>query len=312
VIVVTPSVTWRALGTTVVVLASDPRELTAAASTVRRVIDEIDLACSRFREDSELCRLNAAGGSPMRVSRLFVRATRCALRAARLTDGDLDPTIGGSLRAAGYDRDFAALRRGGPVRFRRAGGWRCVELDDAHSTVRLPVGVELDYGATAKALAADVAAAAAASDLRGGVLVSIGGDIAIAGTPPADGWPVRVSEDHASSGETPGQTVTLRGGGLATSSTTVRRWHRGELELHHILNPATGLPASEHWRTVTVAAACCVDANVASTAAIVRGEQAPRWLESLSLPSRLVALDGTITLAAGWPEGKRSPELSAL
>jgi thiamine biosynthesis lipoprotein len=310
VIEVTPSVTWRALGTTVVVIASEPRELTAAASTVRRVIDEIDRACSRFREDSELCRLNAAGGSPMRVSRLFVRATRCALRAARLTDGDLDPTIGSSLRAAGYDRDFATLAGGGPVRFRRAGGWRCIELDDAHSTVRLPAGVELDYGATAKALAADVAAAAAAADLRGGVLVSIGGDIATAGTPPPDGWSVRVAEDHASSVEAPGQTVTLRTGGLATSSTTVRRWQRGETELHHILDPATGLPVSEHWRTVSVAAACCVDANVASTAAIIRGERAPRWLESLGLPSRLVGLDGTITLAAGWPEGECSAELS--
>ena len=179
--VVEQSVTWRALGTTVVVLASEPLELTAAAGAVHRVLDEIDEACSRFREDSELCRLNAAGGSPMRVSRLFVRATRCALRAARLTDGDLDPTIGTSIRAAGYDRDFATIRGGGPVRFRRAGGWRCIELDDAHSTVRLPAGVELDYGATAKALAADIAAAAG-SGMKGGVLVSIGGDIAIAGS----------------------------------------------------------------------------------------------------------------------------------
>jgi thiamine biosynthesis lipoprotein len=300
---VTPSVTWRALGTTVVVLASEPLELTAAAAAVHRALDEIDRACSRFREDSELCRLNAAGGSPMRVSRLFVRATRCALRAAALTDGDLDPTIGSSIRAAGYDRDFAAIRAGGPVRFRRAGGWRCIELDDAHSTVRLPAGVELDYGATAKALAADIAAAAAGSDVQGGVLVSIGGDIATAGTPPADGWSVRVAEDHSSAVEETGQTVALRAGGLATSSTTVRRWKRGETELHHILDPASGRPARECWRTVSVAAGCCVDANIASTAAIVRGERAPGWLEGLGLPSRLVARDGTITLAAGWPAG---------
>lgn len=300
-----PSATWRALGTTVVVLAREPRELSAAAGRVRGVIDEVDRACSRFRGDSELTRVNAAGGSPLPVSRLFVRATRCALRAARLTEGDLDPTIGSSLRAAGYDRDFAAIRAGGPVRFRRAGGWRCIELDDARSTVRLPAGVELDYGATAKALAADIAAETAAADLRGGVLVSIGGDIATAGAPPPDGWSVRVTDDHASAGEAPGQTVTVHTGGLATSSTTVRRWRRGESELHHILDPATGLPVNERWRTVSVAAACCVDANVASTTAIIRGEQAPGWLQSLGLPSRLVAFDGTIVLAAGWPEGQR-------
>ena len=304
---VTPLVTWRALGTTVVVLSSEPPELPQAAATVHRVLDEIDRACSRFRDDSELCRLNAAGGSPMRVSRLFVRATRCALRAARLTDGDLDPTIGSSIRAAGYDRDFATIRAGGPARFRRAGGWRCIELDDAHSTVRLPPGVELDYGATANALAADVAAAAAVLDTAGGVLVSIGGDIATAGTPPPDGWPVRVAEDHASPLDGPGQTVGLRGGGLATSSTTVRRWTRGESELHHILDPASGRPAQPCWRTVSVAAGCCVDANIASTAAIVRGERAPGWLETLGLPARLVAIDGTVSFAAGWPEGEHSP-----
>ncbi|MGA3361134.1 MAG: FAD:protein FMN transferase [Solirubrobacteraceae bacterium] len=298
---------WRALGTSVVVIATQPHELTDAAATVREVLDQVDLACSRFRDDSELCAVNAAGGSRVTVSRLFLRATRCALRAARLTDGDIDPTIGSSLRAAGYDRDFAKLRAGGPVRFRRAGGWQRIELDDAHSTVRVPAGIELDYGATAKALAADVAAADAADGLTGGVLVSLGGDIATAGPPPPEGWAVRVTDDHSSASADEGQTIALRSGGLATSSTTVRRWRRGEFELHHILDPHTGAPVEGSWRTVSVAAACCVDANIASTAAIVRGAQAPEWLEGLGLPARLVALDGTVTLAAGWPEPELEP-----
>jgi thiamine biosynthesis lipoprotein len=287
-----PSASWRALGTTVVVVTTDPGALDAATASVRETLDEIDVACSRFRDDSELCRLNAAGGSPRPVSRLFARATSCALRAARLTDGDLDPTIGSSLRVAGYDRDFAAIRAGAPVRFRRAAGWRCVELDEARSTVRVPSGIELDYGATAKALAADMAATAVAAEQDGvGVLVSIGGDIAIAGAPPADGWPVRVGEDHAAGLDQPGQTIALRSGGLATSSTTLRRWRRGEDELHHILDPSSGRPAAD----------CCVDANIASTAAIIRGERAPRWLAALELPARLVANDGAVTLIGGWP-----------
>jgi thiamine biosynthesis lipoprotein len=188
------------------------------------------------------------------------------------------------------------------VRFRRAAGWRCVELDEARSTVRVPSGIELDYGATAKALAADMAATAVAAEQDGvGVLVSIGGDIAIAGAPPADGWPVRVGEDHAAGLDQPGQTIALRSGGLATSSTTLRRWRRGEDELHHILDPSSGRPAADCWRTVSVAAASCVDANIASTAAIIRGERAPRWLAALELPARLVANDGAVTLIGGWP-----------
>ena len=304
----TTTASWRALGTTVVVVTTSPGDLDAAAELVRAGIDEIDRACSRFRTDSELSRLNAAAGSPRRVSRIFVRATRCALRAAALTDGDLDPTIGSSLRVAGYDRDFAQIRAAGAVRFRRASGWRCVELDDAHSIVRVPAGVELDFGATAKALAADIAAADAAHATGGGVLVSIGGDIATAGVVPAGGWPVRVADDHAGGADQPGQTIALHGGGLATSSTTVRRWRRGDEELHHILDPASGRPAVEHWRTVSVAAATCVDANIASTASILRGESAPRWLERLALPARLVALDGSITRTGGWPADAQAEE----
>ena len=81
----------------------------------------------------------------------------------------------------------------------------------------------------------------------------------------------------------------------------MRRWRRGDHELHHILDPASGSPVREHWRTVSVAAASCVDANIASTTAIIRGERAPLWLAELALPARLVALNGAITLIAGWP-----------
>jgi thiamine biosynthesis lipoprotein len=171
----------------------------------------------------------------------------------------------------------------------------------------VPEGVELDYGATAKALAADIASATAAETLDGGVLVSIGGDISTAGPPPPDGWPVRVCDDHGASDGEPGQTIALHCGGLATSSTTVRRWTRGDSEVHHILDPSSGRPVDVHWRTVSVTAASCVDANIASTTAIIRGERAPAWLEQLRLPARLVAPDGSVTLAGGWPE----PELAS-
>ncbi len=296
------SESFDALGTTAVVATTQPDQLAAALEAVRATIADIDTACSRFRADSELSRVNAAaGGGAQAVSRTFIRATRCALRAAALTAGDVDPTIGGSLQAAGYDRDFAAIRAGGPVRFRRAGGWRCVEVDPDRATVRIPAGVELDFGATAKALAADIAATAAAGATGGGALVSLGGDIATAGAAPAEGWLVRVGEDSRGGPEQSGQTISIAGGGLATSTTTLRRWVRGERAVHHILDPSTGAPAAGRWRTVSVAAATCVDANVASTAAIIRGDLAAAWLEELALPARLVAHDGSVTLTGGWP-----------
>ena len=208
---------------------------------------------------------------------VLMDALAAALRAAALTEGRVDPTVGQALVLAGYDRDFAAVR-GSRIRRLRAvqvAGWRVVELDRDAGTVRVPAGVTLDLGATAKALAADRAAqrALAASGATG-VLVNLGGDIATAGDAPPGGWAVRVADSHPR--HQPGQELRIASGGLSTSSTTVRRWRRRGRDAHHIVDPHTGAPAREHWRTVSVAAATCLDANIASTAAIVLGAGRPR------------------------------------
>ena len=177
--------------------------------------------------------------------------------------------------------------------------WRSIVLDGATRTVLVPDGVRLDLGATAKALAADRGAAAAASATGTGVVLSLGGDVAVGGTPPPGGWPVALGDDHAAPN---GPVVALAGGGLATSSTTIRRWRRGDQVVHHILDPATGAPCPIVWRTVTVAASTCVQANVASTAAIVLGAEAPGWLARRRLPARLVRPGGEVQTVAGWLE----------
>src|SRR5439155_25516009 len=112
----------------------------------------------------------------------------------------------------------------GRARFAPAAGWRRVELDEDRRSIRIPAGVELDLGATARAPAADRAAAAAADATGAGVLVSLGGDIAVAGPTPPGGWPVRIADDHRASLDGPGPVVGVESGGLATSSVTVRRW----------------------------------------------------------------------------------------
>jgi thiamine biosynthesis lipoprotein len=291
---------WAALGTTARLQVAEPRALAPALAAVVAELAAIDAACSRFRDDSELSRLNRGDGGSRAVGPLLLEAIAVALRAAALTDGAVDPTVGQALILAGYDRDFASLAPAtAPLKAVRVPGWRAVAVDERGGRVRLPAGVRLDLGATAKALAADRAAAAAARAGEGaGVLVSLGGDIAVGGRSPAGGWAVRVAEDHRARPDAPGQTITLRSGGLATSSTTVRRWGRGA---HHIIDPATGLPAEGSWRTVSVAAGSCVDANIASTAAIVRGASAASWLADRSMPARLVARDGAVLAVAGWP-----------
>jgi thiamine biosynthesis lipoprotein len=297
------SVSFGALGSTAVVAVTDPTSLQAARDAVEQVVARFDEACSRFREDSELTALNASAGRPVQVSPLLLEAIEAALRAARLTDGDVDPTVGEALIAQGYDRDFDAIGTGGvaAVRIAAVPGWQTVHVDRTAGTVSTARGVVLDLGATAKALAADHAAAAASASVGGGVLVSLGGDLTIVGSPPEQGWRVRVTDDHRADVTAPGQWITLRAGGLATSSTSVRRWQTDEGPAHHLLDPATGRPASSPWRTVSVTAASCLDANIASTGAIIRGERAPAWLESQRLPARLVRDGGGVIHVAGWP-----------
>jgi thiamine biosynthesis lipoprotein len=298
------SSSWRALGTRVTVFVKEPETLRDVCALVMGQLAELDLACSRFRDDSELVRLNHSGGRWVQVSPLLFEALKVALSAARVTGGDVDPTIGRALRLAGYDRDFAELGESRPRRLKlvATAGWQSILVDERRQAVSVPSGVELDLGATAKALAADRAAESAASLAATGVLVNLGGDLAVAGVPPDGGWPVRVTDDHAAPFGAPGQTVSIASGGLATSSTAVREWVNGTECLHHIFDPRTGSSAAVVWRTVSVAARSCVDANVASTTSIVRGKSASGWLESARLPARLVAADGRVLRVGGWPE----------
>ncbi|HTA07696.1 MAG TPA: FAD:protein FMN transferase [Streptosporangiaceae bacterium] len=299
--------TFPVFGTTAVLLITDPRAIAQARAIADHALAEVDLACSRFRPDSELVRLNDAGGEPLAISATFADLLAAALRAAALTGGDVDPTCGRALTGLGYDRDFADVKAAGDAAPRLTGsvgplpGWRSVHLDHGGRRAWLEHGAQIDLGATAKAWAADQCAGQLADKLGCGVLVSLGGDVSAAGPPPSEHWRIRVTDDHAAPESAPGQTVTISSGGLATSSTTVRAWTVGGRPVHHIIDPATGEPARSCWRTVSVAAGTCVDANIASTAAIIRGAAALDWLHNLGLPARLVRHDGTVETTAGWP-----------
>jgi thiamine biosynthesis lipoprotein ApbE len=300
---------WQALGTSVELVVQEPDSLAQARTIVELELKQIDLVCSRFREDSELARLNACSGRTVRVAPLLIEATELALRAAELTGGDVDPTVGRALELAGYDRDWRLLdsdssTAAGPQRrvlasFRS--GWQRVEINRRRATLRIPAGVKLDLGATAKAWAADRASRAVYDATGHGVLVGLGGDISTAGPPPARGWRIHVTDDHRDGPQAPGQTISIVGGGLATSSTTVRRWSHEGQAMHHIIDPSTGIPACSVWRTVSVAAIDCADANIAATAAIVRGAKATRWLAEMGLPARLVGRDGDVHTVGDWP-----------
>ena len=292
--------TFDAIGVRNQVTVCAPDALPEATAIAEAAVAELDVACSRFRSDSELAQLNSAGSAV--VSPLLLELIQAALDAARWSGGLVDPTVGPALRALGYDRDFDAVvqRRARRIALVPAVGWRRVGVDPVSRRVTLAPGSELDLGATAKAFAADRIASRVARSTESPTLVSLGGDVAVAGEPPAHGWPIAVTDDSRGEAEL-AQTVAIRTGGLATSSTTARRWRSQDGVMHHIVDPSTGAPAVEVWRTASVTAPTCLAANVASTAAILRGDGAVAWLEARALPARLVRRDGSVVLTAGWP-----------
>ena len=276
-----------------------------AAAMLRDELVAIDAACSRFRDDAELAGLQRADGGPVRVSALLFEALTVACDVACRTGGAVDPTVGAAMEALGYDRDFDEVGDGPttPVVARPAPGWWCIELDPRRRTARVPRGVRVDLGATAKALVADRAARRIAGALATGALVSIGGDVAVDGPPPQTGWAVGIATDSSTPPERSEQVVAIDAGGVASSSTTVRTWSSGGRTVHHIVDPATGDSVPAHWALVSVAADSCVEANALSTAAVVWGAEAEPKVAATGRPARLVHHDGRVVTVNGWPAG---------
>jgi len=294
---------WRALGTYVQLIVAGGERLDAARSVATGLLTQVDRTCSRFREDSDLSRANRNAGSWTRVDPMLAAAVTAAVGAARHTDGLVDPTLGRSLAAVGYDRDIVAVRAGtGPAAIpvpALPGAWTQIEVDPDGGLL-VPEGVSLDLGATGKAFASDLVAAAIAEQTGASCVVSVGGDVAVgAGQGGPAAWRIAISElPHAE----PEAMVELPAGGLATSTTMARRWKRGGQVVHHLLDPATGRPVTRSWRTASVAAPTCLAANTASTAAILLGVKAPAWLEGFGVTARLVDEHGDLTYVGGWLE----------
>lgn len=299
----TAEASFQAIGTTVHLVSTEPEVIDEARAMTERHLRELDAAASRFRSDSEVRRLAARaaeGEASTFVSPVLAGYLSAALHAARITDGLVDPTVGATLVASGYDADIELVRQRtsfAPDLLASVPGWRSVRFDEVTRHVTVPRGTLLDLGASAKAHAADLIAAALASALPGGFLVNLGGDIATGGRLPEGGWPIGVEDVEGRVV----QAVLATGQAFATSSTRHRVWATREGARHHIIDPRTGLTAPAVWAQVTCAATTALEANAASTAAIVLGDEAPGWLATQGIPARLDRSDGTTRTTPGWP-----------
>jgi thiamine biosynthesis lipoprotein ApbE len=326
---------WTALGAPVQFVVTNAAALEGGRAILAAELTAMDAVCgarpgSELAGLGELARAEAGAGSgdgSVPVSSLLADAIAAALHTARLTGGDVDPVVrsdpvGEDLSPGGSAQPGQDGLRGLDQFLRPTAGWQRIRLDREARRLWLPPGLWLDLNATVTSWAVDRCADRLARELGCGVLVGLGGNIAVAGEAPAGGWRIRIQDARgASTGQArdPGTgqardpaadgrgydgaatVVAIHDGGLATSSTAARRRHHGGDPLNYIIDPTAGAPAAPYWRTVSVAAACCALASAASTAAMIRGRHARQWLSSLGLPARLVTLDGRTQTVAGWP-----------
>ena len=260
-----------------------------------------DDACNRFKPNSEISRLNAAAGQATRASATLELALDAALRAFDATGGLCDPTILPALLALGYDRDYDELARDGATDPRPpvpSPGVTAIEFDRKRHTVTLAPGCALDLGAIAKALVCDLVANDVAAS--GGVIVEIGGDVAVRGAGPDGPWAIAVSDSLLLSGDEP--RITLHTGGVATSSRTTRTWTLGNDVANHIIDPRTGSFAHGEYATASVTASDCVIANAFATAALLWDNDAAHYVAQAGWSARLVRSDGTVEFVGGWPD----------
>ncbi|MEX0984161.1 MAG: FAD:protein FMN transferase [Actinomycetota bacterium] len=284
------ALTFRAMGTTVSVLAPDPASAERARTAVRARCEAEEARFSRFSGSSELSHVNRDAGVPTRVSPTFASVVAEALRAARSTEGAFDPTVHDAVLAAGYDRDFdevLAGARGTLHPARPCGRWTDVRLHG--DVLHLPRGVHLDLGGIAKGWTADRAAEDAIGDGVRWVLVNAGGDLRVAGEAPA--LDVAVEDPWAPDREL--TRLRLRSGALATSSTLRRAWGQGQ---HHVIDPRTGAPSRSPLVQATVWAPTCAEAEVRATACLIAGAADGHR------PSVIVHATGDVQVAARTEE----------
>lgn len=292
----------------VLLVDAEPRHL----DLVRDVVAHLEARWSRFSATSDVSRLNAAGGAPVRVDPSTVRLLEMMASGASATDGAYDPTLLAPLVALGYAaswEDPGAVTSLAPGCALRS-DVRQVLVDREHGVVRLPPGAVIDAGGIGKGLAADIAVEAVLASTpgagvpgaRAGVMVSIGGDVRVAGTPPDErGWVIAVADEP---GGAPVAELCVADAGVATSGTMHRMWPTAGGTAHHLIDPRTGRPTATGPRAVAVATVVAGDAAWAEvwTKALVVSGVAPTLdrLDDLRLPGRVRLGDGAVVTNSSW------------
>ncbi len=250
------------------------------AEHVARVVEtetrRIEQKFSRYRADSVISRINAVAGAPVEVDAETAMLLDFADQCHRLSDGLFDITSGALRRVWRFDGSDSVPDAAEVKAVLPQIGWNKVKWQAPLLT--LTEGMEIDFGGLAKEYAVDRAIALAGQVTKIPTLINFGGDLCVSG-PRADGsrWKVAIESVDQSGGMA--AMLELSQGALATSGDARRFLLKDGVRYGHILNPKTGWPIAQAPRSVTVAAATCVEAGMTATMTILQGKHAERFLK---------------------------------
>lgn len=251
----------------------------ATAERIGRVVAaeaaRIEAKFSRYRPDSVIGRLNGSGGRPLEVDDETAALIGFAAQCHTLSDGAFDITSGVLRRVWRFDGANRVPTVAEVEAVRPLIGFS--KLTWAPPRLSVPAGMEIDFGGIGKEYAVDRALALTTAGFNGAVLVNFGGDLAVNRAPLAGPWAVGV--ERPGSDREARLVLDVSGGGLATSGDTRRVIERDGVRYGHILDVRTGWPVQGAPRSVTVAAASCVEAGMLATLAMLRGPSAEEFLD---------------------------------
>lgn len=232
-----------------VVTGLSPVERSLLLRRAEQRLGNLENLWSRFKETSEISRLNQTKG-PMDVSPETFRLVELAIVGWERSAGRFDPTVYDAIVGSGYGGATPASTTGA------APGCAFVRLDRTNNTIELPPNVRIDPGGIGKGLAADLVSQELLDDGADGALVSIGGDLRVRGvSPDPAGWLIEIGEPSIAPGSL--TRVVLVDGAVATSTTEKRRWVTDGEVRHHLIDPSTG---RSHERSTRLASVVTRDA----------------------------------------------------
>jgi thiamine biosynthesis lipoprotein len=292
---------FRAMNTTIEVTLAD-WHATPLFDRAASIFSEAEERFSRFRPDSELSKINARSGALTQISPDMLGLLIRARELHEASGGIFEPAVLPALEAAGYNRSFEEIKasdEGATFAPQPRHSFSSLCIEAAASTMQMPRGMRIDLGGIAKGYTVDVIAQQLHA--TGAALINAGGDVrAIGAGATGGGWLIYVSDPHDES--TVLDEVTLRDQAIATSTTAVRRWRRGERPMHHLIDPRTRLPAETGVVSVTVVAGTATEADVFAKTALLLGlAEGRRFLERRDTPGLFVLPDGVVVATDGWP-----------